>query len=105
MASAGARKRRTVKGGGMIKQAIKLSVATIASAGLMGGMAFAAPSISTTGKKSVNVVSSVNVNLCKQVNKNNVGVNNVNVQGAKSGSAKVKGNTGGGSATSGDSSN
>jgi len=58
-------------------------------------------SISATGNKSVNVISSTNVASVTAVNNNNTWVNTVTLQGAQSGDATVSGNTGSGDALSG----
>jgi hypothetical protein len=62
-------------------------------------------SIHTTGPNSYNSISHKSVNNTKVYNNNNVSVKSYNNQYASSGSAKVTGNTHGGSATSGSSSN
>ena len=62
-------------------------------------------SIDTTGSKSLNVISSSNFSATTNQNNNTTWVNTVTLQGASSGSATVSGNTGDGTATSGDSSN
>jgi len=62
-------------------------------------------SIDTTGPDSTNVIRFQNRNNTKVTNTNEVGVLNLSVQAAESGSAKVHDNTEGGSATSGNASN
>lgn len=89
----------------MIKQVIKFGAATGAGLVLMGGVAFASPSITNTGSHSTNKITSKNINKCKVINKNTVVVANSNTQTAKSGKAKVTWNTTGGDATSGGATN
>ncbi len=61
--------------------------------------------ISKTGPDSYNTIKFENSSYVRVTNNNLVGVVNVNEQKAKSGSARVSGNTTGGDATSGDASN
>lgn len=61
--------------------------------------------INNTGPDSYNKIKFENSSRVKVTNNNLVGVVNVNEQKAKSGSARVSGNTTGGDATSGDASN
>lgn len=61
--------------------------------------------INNTGPDSVNKIKFHNTSTVNVTNNNLVGVVNVNEQKAKSGSARVSGNTTGGDATSGDASN
>lgn len=81
------------------------AVSFSATSVLLGGAAFAAPSISNTGPGSHNKITVKNVQKCTSKNNNNLGVLNVTAQKAKTGSASVKHNTTGGSATSGNAAN
>lgn len=68
--------------------------------------AFAADSsITTTGPDSTNKVENTSTNTITETNNNNLSVNTNNSQTASTGSAKVSGNTTGGSAMSGNASN
>jgi len=85
-----------------------------ATASVAAGLTFAAGvgvagassgSIDTTGPNSRNIVKFKNLNNKNLTNNNNVGVTNGNSQSAYTGNAKVKHNTTGGNATSGDADN
>ncbi len=70
-----------------------------------GGGGSNSATINNTGPDSYNKVEFDSSSYVSVRNNNNVGVLNVNEQKAKSGSARVSGNTTGGDATSGDASN
>lgn len=70
-----------------------------------GGSGSNSGTISNTGPDSYNKIKFDNKSSVKVTNNNLVGVVNVNEQKAKSGSARVSGNTTGGDATSGNASN
>lgn len=89
----------------MKKQILRYSAIAMATAGLAVGVAAASSSIDTTGPDSTNKVEVSSYNKAELKNKNNLGVNNNNDQDADTGYAKVKGNTTGGDATSGDAEN
>src|SRR5689334_20551733 len=80
---------------------IKRVSATAATAVMIAGGSASASSISNTGPFSNNQIWNNNTYTVTKTNTNNVGVNNFNLQFAKSGDANVKYNTFGGSATSG----
>ena len=91
----------------MIKRILLSSGAMVASVALSGGIALAATgSISNTGDKSVNVISSVVLKSCTNVNNNNTGVNTWTTQQAATGNASVTKNTvSGGNAKTGPAAN
>lgn len=88
----------------MKKQILRYGAIAMATAGLAVGVA-AASSIDTTGPDSTNKVEVSSYNKAELKNKNNLNVNNNNSQSADTGDAKVKGNTTGGDAMSGDAEN
>ncbi|MBI2009017.1 hypothetical protein HYS84_01225 [Candidatus Saccharibacteria bacterium] len=89
-----------------MKKLLKILSAALVSAGLTTGFAAAqSGSIDTTGPDSENKVKIEQKNEAKIDNDNDVKVKNKNYQSADSGDAKVKHNTTGGDATSGNSSN
>ena len=88
----------------MIKKLLISSGAVVATVALSSSMAFAS-SISTTGPHSKNKVVNNSTVVCTSTNKNKTSVNNYTTQSSLTGNAKVKGNTGGGDATTGGSTN
>ncbi len=87
----------------MTKQLIRAAATTVLGLSLTAG--FAAADISNTGPDSNNKESSKVKNSLTVDNNNNLSASNDNSQKAKTGDAKVKHNTTGGDATSGDASN
>ncbi len=84
---------------------LRLAAASTVVIGLTTGIAAAQGSISTTGPDSSNKVINKTDNNVRLHNNNNLGVDNDNGQHASSGDAKVRDNTTGGGATSGDATN
>jgi hypothetical protein len=89
-----------------MKKLLRLAALTVMAFSLTTGVAAASVgSIDTTGPDSTNIIRFRNRSSVRVSNDNNVGVGNVNLQFADSGDAKVKHNTTGGDATSGDAAN
>jgi hypothetical protein len=86
-----------------MKKILRLAALTVMAFSLTTGVAAAnSGSIGTTGPDSYNKIEFNNRSTVKVRNSNDVGVGNVSLQFAKTGDAKVKHNTTGGDATSGD---
>jgi hypothetical protein len=85
----------------MLKHINKVIVATAVCFAGLSGVAAAQATIEQTGPGSDNQVKIKNIVVCKTVNKNNIVTLNLTAQKSKTGKAKVKWNTTGGSAVSG----
>ena len=88
-----------------MQKLLRLAAATAISVGFTGAVAAAQSSIDNTGPDSYNKVKNLSTNSLSVNNDNDVNASNHNDQHAYSGDAKVKHNTTGGDATSGDASN
>jgi hypothetical protein len=90
----------------MKKQLYRAAAATVLGLSLTTGVVAAdTGSISDTGNSSINKITSKMSTTTHVTNHNNVGLANINLQGASSGDAKSNGNTNGGSAKTGDATN
>lgn len=89
-----------------MKKIIRTAAFSVMAFSLLGGVAAASTgTIGTTGPDSTNKVSFRHRDTRNVNNNNNVGVNNSNPQSASSGDARVRHNTTGGNASSGDAMN